>query len=279
MALIRGNSMPNVIVFFLLLAGLPLSCVGDGGDDGEVAEPDCWSREDCGSSQYCKASDPFASTEGVCTTLEPLEAQCLVGDHCRPGLFCHHVDNSGYGACRYAPVDCGEAPSCGCSELSDLCDTPRSCDDAGGAETLTLYCDNDLSAPNLEGVWLDLMRMPSDYGVAQCYIKATFEVLDEPVAEGCEGCDPIFNATLQFYEDGCSLLPEDTWQNGFPVAFGLRTDRWVEGVEQEDGSAVWIETEIDSYFSGERTWRTFEDATSFYDDYDILHNQMTEISW
>lgn len=105
------------------LLGLCLGCGSDnkdgtnteeGGSPSEMMES-CFTDDECVDSQYCRASDPLISPEGVCSALETEGGSCLFGSQCTDGLACVKSDRSGMGMCSPFPAECEESPTCMCA--------------------------------------------------------------------------------------------------------------------------------------------------------------------
>lgn len=112
--------------YIMVVCTLVLLCLGcgsdksDGTNSGEAGSQNdmmesCFTDDECVDSQYCRASDPFTSPEGVCSALETEGGNCLFGSQCSDGLACVKSDRSGMGMCSPFPAECEESPTCMCA--------------------------------------------------------------------------------------------------------------------------------------------------------------------
>ena len=138
------------LVLFLCLLGLSVvACLPGGrGDDDDGGDDYCFTDADCSAgAEYCKATDPSASPEGACQSLESAGDPCTWGSQCVSGLFCLVDDSglggSGDGTCSPAPSACDDGPSCSCEPMLDMCAPGGlSCDGTG--DSVTLHCYSGL---------------------------------------------------------------------------------------------------------------------------------------
>jgi len=136
----------SLVLFLCLLVLSVVACStgGRGGGDDDDDGDDCFTDADCSAgAEYCKATDPSVSPEGVCQSLESAGDACTLGSHCVSGLFCL-VDNTD-GTCSSAPSACDDGPSCSCDPMLNMCAPGGlSCD--GSGDSVTLHCYNGLAA-------------------------------------------------------------------------------------------------------------------------------------
>jgi hypothetical protein len=136
----------SLVLFLCLLVLSVVACLpgGRGGGDDDDGGDYCFTDADCSEGEeYCKATDPSASPEGACQSLESAGDACTLGSHCVSGLFCLVDNSSGDGTCSSAPSACDDGPSCNCEPMLEMCASGGfSCD--GSGDSVTLHCNNGL---------------------------------------------------------------------------------------------------------------------------------------
>lgn len=95
----------------------------------------------------------------------------------------------------------------------------------------------------------------------QCSRKAYVVLEPGDAPSGCPGCDIVFNARFEFWEDGCGLLSEEIWNNGLYAPFGLRGDQ-----EFLYYQGQWLEQDISSS-QRERRWRSYSSLNGYWETY------------
>jgi len=86
-----------------------------GVEGGNETVESCFSTQECPDAQYCRATDPTASPEGSCVSLESAGGVCVFGTECAAGLACVKIVRSGSGVCEAFPESCQDSPTCMCA--------------------------------------------------------------------------------------------------------------------------------------------------------------------
>jgi len=138
-------SRRSLLLLPCLLVLSVIACLPSGRGGDENGGTTCFTDGECSAGEeYCKATDPSASPEGACQSLESAGDACTLGSHCVSGLFCLVDNSSGDGTCSSAPSACDDGPSCNCEPMLDMCAAGGlSCD--GSGDSVTLHCNSGLS--------------------------------------------------------------------------------------------------------------------------------------